>query len=134
MSYVCHISSNYQVVQLTYDWKFLIWLKSVQPYFDRFTSLKSYFLSSWTFLLIIGRPDFEFLTAHIKFYSHNWRVGKWISTTRWELRTVPYVLKVVTYLLCTKTWAAYVVLDIYICSIFKHVRYKYSIKKKSTDI
>lgn len=27
-----------------------------------------------------GRPDFKFLIAHIKFYSH-WWAGKWISTT-----------------------------------------------------
>lgn len=27
-----------------------------------------------------GPPDFEFLIAHMKFYSH-WQVGEWISTT-----------------------------------------------------
>lgn len=35
---VFHISSNYQVVQITYDWKSLICSMSILPYFDRFTT------------------------------------------------------------------------------------------------
>lgn len=34
----------------------------------------------WKKRLPCGRPDFKFLIAHIKFYSHQW-AGKWISTT-----------------------------------------------------